>query len=481
MLEAFAHNQLKELLQVSSCPWPHNLTLSRFVARSLRCRDNSLVQLEAGSNDYWWLGLLTPLCLQPRDVVLVLPSRLQRHLFQTELPKLSRQGLNFPYSVNSNSPPKSKVWVLDNFGLIQAFQNGALKSKHLIIPHAESFIDSLREALALVITSDDWEKLRRSHPDLDVKLMQLHQRFSRTLFAQASRVDAHVKMEGSEIVALKSLVGLLGFAPYPWSNLLTFRTEEWANWAELDHKSLNWTWHWKPLEPLHYLIGLLTDQSFLLLAGTPQNPFLLSQLDSVACPLDVKVTLGTDVPPEPISLFVPSKQPLPNSACFAEHLLDQSRRLVLGMKGLTILLLDDEQLRLQLTTELAAEFGTRVVHEITMPATNGVVCCRWSWWLAHKDFLPLPEQLIVAILPFASVEDPLIAARVQALKREGRDWFRELLLPEALSRLPQSVAPLRVRKGRMAILDGRLRARSWGLQFYRALEPWIALQRLLPN
>ena len=95
--------------------------------------------------------------------------------------------------------------------------------------------------------------------------------------------------------------------------------------------------------------------------------------------------------------------------------------------------------------------------------------------------MQLPEQLIVAILPFATVEDPLIAARVQAFKRNGRDWFRELLLPEALSRLPQAVAPLRVTQGRIAILDGRLRARSWGMQFYRALEPWIALQRLLPN
>ena len=161
--------------------------------------------------------------------------------------------------------------------------------------------------------------------------------------------------------------------------------------------------------------------------------------------------------------------------------MDQSRRLILGLNGSTILLLDDNQLRRQLTSELAAEFGRRVVHETTISDVNGVICCRWSWWLAYQDCLSIPHQLIVAVLPLPSIEEPLIAARVEALKRQGRDWFRELLLPEALTLLPQAVAPLRVNSGRIAILDGRLRSRSWGEQFYRSLEPWTPLHRLLPN
>ena len=99
----------------------------------------------------------------------------------------------------------------------------------------------------------------------------------------------------------------------------------------------------------------------------------------------------------------------------------------------------------------------------------------------HQNHLPLPEQLIVGVLPFASLEEPLIAARVERLKRQGRDWFRELLLPEALESFSQALVPLRVNRGRVAILDGRLRSRSWGEQFYRALEPWTSLQRLLPD
>jgi len=153
----------------------------------------------------------------------------------------------------------------------------------------------------------------------------------------------------------------------------------------------------------------------------------------------------------------------------------------LGRKNISVVLLNDQQLRHQLTSELAAEFGRRVVHETTAPESNGVICCRWAWWLEHHEQLPLPEQIIVALLPLASVESPLTAARVECLKHQGRDWFRDLLLPEALSLLATAVDPLRKSQGRLAILDGRIRGRSWGKHVLRTLEPWTPLQRLLPD
>ena len=87
----------------------------------------------------------------------------------------------------------------------------------------------------------------------------------------------------------------------------------------------------------------------------------------------------------------------------------------------------------------------------------------------------------VALLPIASLDDPLTAAQVLALRREGRDWFRERLLPDGLTRLQLAVVGLRRQGGRLAVLDGRLRGRSWGRQVLRALEPWVNLNRLLPH
>jgi ATP-dependent DNA helicase DinG len=195
----------------------------------------------------------------------------------------------------------------------------------------------------------------------------------------------------------------------------------------------------------------------------------------------VLVPLHTPERQTAIPLYAPRLQALPNSPLFPEQLLSQCRRLVLGQTGLSVVLVDDNPLRQWLTSALAAEFGRRVDHEQTAPESNGVICCSWSWWLAHHQQLPAPGQLIVGLLPIASLEDPLTAARVNDLRQQGRDWFRELLLPEAIEKLQRGLAPLRVRDaGRLAMLDGRLRGRGWGQRVLEALEPFDPLERLLP-
>ena len=92
-----------------------------------------------------------------------------------------------------------------------------------------------------------------------------------------------------------------------------------------------------------------------------------------------------------------------------------------------------------------------------------------------------PQQIIIGLLPIASLENPLTSARVEQLKQRGQDWFRTLLLPEALSLIPAATSPLRRNSGRLAILDGRVRGRGWGEQVLQCLQPWVPLHRLLPD
>jgi ATP-dependent DNA helicase DinG len=323
--------------------------------------------------------------------------------------------------------------------------------------------------------------LRQAHPCADAALLELHERLSRHLFAQAARTDAHIRLDGSELVALRDLVRLLEPLPEPWPRLIDININHWVSWAALDHRLLQWRWHLDVLEPLQELQDLLAEQPSLLISGNGQTVPLQQELTAAGFAADVVVHLREPSLLDPLPLFAPRRQPLPNTEIYSEHLLEQSRRLILGRTGLTVVLLDDNGMRQRLASELAGEFGSRVIHEATTPDSNGVICCRWSWWLQHQDQLPSPEQLIVGLLPIASLESPLTAARVEALKRQGRDWFRELLLPEALALLPPAIAPLRRAGGRLAILDGRVHGRSWGEQVLTALQPWTPLQRLLPS
>ena len=482
MLEARAHQQLKHLLQQDRSSWPHHLTLSRLMARGLRRRDSALFQLAPSSQEHWWLGVLVPLCLQSRRAVLVLEEPQKRRLLEVERPRLLEAGLKLACWTAETPPTGDQVWVLSTAGLVRAHQKGLLMPDHqLVVPEGQHFSQRLRNALSTEIGPSDWERLRQAHPCADAALLELHERISRRVFAQATRNDAQVRLDGSALLALRDLVGLLGPLPDPWTELIRAREDQWVSWASLDHRLLQWRWHLEVLEPLQELRELIEHQPALLLSGSGQADPLQQELTAAGLNLDVVVHLREPSLLEPLPLFAPRRQPLPNTEVFSEHLLDQARRLILGRSGLTVVLLNDDGMRQRLTSELAGEFGSRVIHEATSPESNGVICCRWNWWLQHQDQLPLPEQLILALLPLASLESPLTAARVEALKRQGRDWFRELLLPEALLQLAPAVAPLRRNGGRLAILDGRVRGRSWGEQVLTALQPWTPLQRLLPQ
>ena len=484
MLEVQAHQQLKQLLHLEEMPWEHHLTLSRLIGRSLRRQDRTRIRLSAGERDRWWLGLLVPLCLQSQDCVLVLDERQRQRFLHVELPRLRQGGLSLACWSGSTAPPGSQLWLLSPAELVDVHRRRRFKRSHqLIIPEAESLAQHLREAMELSIETSDWDRLRQAYPTAGPALLDLHERLSRQLFAASSRSTCDLPMPGSALVSLRDLIGLLGAAPEPWAELLTLQPSQWASWAHLDQHLLQWTWTLQPLEPLQTLHGLLEQHPSILLQtdGVSLERIRRTGGKSTESGAVVDIQLHDRMHTEPLRLFAPRRQPLPNTAIYAEHLLDQCRRLILGRRGLTVVLLDDPGLRQKLTTELAGEFGSRVIHQGTAPDVNGVICCGWSWWMDHQNQLPALDQLIIALLPVSSLEDPLTAARVESLKQLGQDWFRDLLLPEALAKLVPAITPLRQSGGRLAILDGRVRARSWGKQVLRALEPWSPLQRLLPD
>jgi ATP-dependent DNA helicase DinG len=328
----------------------------------------------------------------------------------------------------------------------------------------------------VVVDTVHWEQLRRSLPAAAGSLLQLHERLSRRLLARPCGPLQRLPIAPEEEAPLRQLLAVLGPLPDPWPKLLASGGDGWTSWAQINTSLLHWQWHRQPLQPLAELPGLLEGRGLVLVGPWPE-------LSGPVLGIQPQVQLTLADPPllDPLPLFAPQGQALPNAPHYAQHLLEQCRRLVLGQAGLTVVLLDDDGLRLGLTSALAAEFGSRVGHQLTAPESNGVICCSWSWWLEHQSRLPLPAQLVAATLPIASLEDPLTAARVAALRLQGRDWFRELLLPDALERLQLAVAGLRRHGGRLAVLDGRIRRRGWGRQVFEALEPWVALTRLRPS
>jgi ATP-dependent DNA helicase DinG len=82
--------------------------------------------------------------------------------------------------------------------------------------------------------------------------------------------------------------------------------------------------------------------------------------------------------------------------------------------------------------------------------------------------------IVLTRLPFKVPTEPLTAARIEAIEREGGNSFVEYLLPHAALRLKQGFGRLirtRSDRGAIVILDRRLLERGYGKYFLEALPP----------
>jgi len=88
--------------------------------------------------------------------------------------------------------------------------------------------------------------------------------------------------------------------------------------------------------------------------------------------------------------------------------------------------------------------------------------------------------VVIDKLPFAPPDDPVLAARIESLSREGRSAFLEYQLPEAVITLKQGAGRLirdETDRGVLMICDPRLATRGYGKRVLASLPPMRLTQR----
>jgi ATP-dependent DNA helicase DinG len=103
---------------------------------------------------------------------------------------------------------------------------------------------------------------------------------------------------------------------------------------------------------------------------------------------------------------------------------------------------------------------------------NAVLLGTSSFWEGVDVRGSALSCVIIDKLPFASPGDPVLQARIDALRRQGRNPFIEYQLPNAVIALKQGVGRL-IRdvddRGVLVLCDPRLRQRSYGRTFLASL------------
>jgi ATP-dependent DNA helicase DinG len=80
--------------------------------------------------------------------------------------------------------------------------------------------------------------------------------------------------------------------------------------------------------------------------------------------------------------------------------------------------------------------------------------------------------VVLTRLPFGVPDEPVLEARVEAMKQRGEDWFRELIVPRAVIRFRQGFGRLirrRGDRGAVLICDNRVARMGYGQTFLKSL------------
>jgi ATP-dependent DNA helicase DinG len=114
---------------------------------------------------------------------------------------------------------------------------------------------------------------------------------------------------------------------------------------------------------------------------------------------------------------------------------------------------------------------------------NAVLVASHSFWEGvdvRGDALSL---VVIDKLPFSPPDDPVLAARIEHMNRNGGNAFAQIQLPEAAITLKQGAGRLirdETDRGVLMICDPRLMSKGYGRKILKSLPPMKLTRELAP-
>ena len=182
--------------------------------------------------------------------------------------------------------------------------------------------------------------------------------------------------------------------------------------------------------------------------------------------------------------YLPRNLPEPNSRDFLTAMLDEVWPVLEASKGRAFLLFTSHR-ALREAAEQLREGPWPLFVQGTAPRNtlleqfrasgNGVLLGAASFWEGVDVAGEALSVVVIDRIPFAAPDDPVLEARLDAVRRAGGNPFRDEQLPQAVIALKQGVGRL-IRsesdRGVLVLCDPRLVTKSYGRLFLDSLPPF---------
>lgn len=189
-------------------------------------------------------------------------------------------------------------------------------------------------------------------------------------------------------------------------------------------------------------------------------------------------------------LYVPTGLPDPNAIGYTDAVVDSALPVIEAAGGRTFFLCTTIRAVKHVAERLRKEFADRGLEyplfvqgergrtellDSFRNAGNAVLVGSQSFWEGvdvRGDALSL---VIIDKLPFAPPDDPVLAARIDVMEKQGMNGFMHHTLPEAIINLKQGAGRLirdETDRGVLMICDPRLISKSYGKRVWQSLPPF---------
>lgn len=180
--------------------------------------------------------------------------------------------------------------------------------------------------------------------------------------------------------------------------------------------------------------------------------------------------------------YLPEGVPEPNSKMFTSTVSEMLLPVIRASKGRAFLLFTSYQALNEAHEYLASRVDYEILVQGSMPRSelldrfrasgNAILIGTSSFWEGVDVRGEALSCVIIDKLPFASPGDPILQARMEAMRNEGRNPFMEYQLPQAVIALKQGFGRL-IRdvtdRGVVMLCDPRLINKSYGKVFLNSL------------
>jgi len=189
-------------------------------------------------------------------------------------------------------------------------------------------------------------------------------------------------------------------------------------------------------------------------------------------------------------LYVPENLPQPNSPDYTDAVIDAALPMLEAAGGRAFLLCTTLRAVNRAAERLRDEFASRKLPFPLMvqgeagrtelldrfrAAGNAVLIGSQSFWEGVDVRGEALSLVIIDKLPFSPPDDPVLAARIEALEKKGLNGFMHHQLPAAIINLKQGAGRLirdETDRGVLMICDPRLISKPYGRRIWQSLPPF---------